>query len=105
MAARTRSRAPRASWPKTSPRASSTPADIDRARFERYLDTADLPAPDLLIRTSGESRLSNFMLWQAAYAELVFLDVLWPDFDKRRAGAGDRLSYQRRERRFGGPAA
>ena len=51
-------------------------------RFEAYLDTADLPPPDLLIRTSGELRLSNFMLWQAAYAELVFQDVLWPDFDK-----------------------
>lgn len=77
------------------------PGDIDQARFAGYLDTADLPAPDLLIRTSGESRLSNFMLWQAAYAELVFLDVLWPDFDRAALQAAID-QYQRRERRYGG---
>jgi undecaprenyl diphosphate synthase len=77
------------------------PTDIDPARFERYLDTVDLPAPDLLIRTSGETRLSNFMLWQAAYAELVFLDVLWPDFNRDTLQAAID-QYQRRERRFGG---
>ena len=77
------------------------PADVTAERFETFLDTADLPPPDLLVRTSGESRLSNFMLWQAAYAELVFLDVLWPDFDK---GALENAieTYRRRDRRFGG---
>ncbi|MES1157134.1 MAG: isoprenyl transferase [Alphaproteobacteria bacterium] len=71
--------------------------------FARYLDTAELPPPDMLVRTSGELRLSNFMLWQAAYAELVFLDVLWPDFDK---GALEKAidEYRRRDRRFGGSA-
>ena len=80
--------------------------NIDASCFAGYLDTVDLPPPDLLIRTSGESRLSNFMLWQAAYAELVFLDVLWPDFDKKAlAQAID--AYRCRDRRFGGgdPAA
>jgi undecaprenyl diphosphate synthase len=77
------------------------PADINPDTFERYLDTTELPAPDLLIRTSGELRLSNFMLWQAAYAELVFVDCLWPDFDK--AALQDAIeTYRRRERRYGG---
>nr|WP_228445647.1 isoprenyl transferase [Terricaulis silvestris] len=77
------------------------PADVDHARFESYLDTADMPAPDMLIRTSGETRLSNFMLWQAAYTELVFVDVLWPDFNKAalEAAIGQ---FHRRDRRFGG---
>ncbi|MGE3928529.1 MAG: isoprenyl transferase [Hyphomonadaceae bacterium] len=75
-------------------------ADISADLFEHYLDTADLPAPDLLIRTSGEARLSNFMLWQAAYAELVFVDVLWPDFG--RAPLEEAIdTFRRRERRFG----
>jgi undecaprenyl diphosphate synthase len=75
--------------------------DVTPERFETYLDTAGLPPPDLLIRTSGETRLSNFMLWQAAYAELIFLDVLWPDFD--RATLTEAIDiYRRRERRFGG---
>jgi undecaprenyl diphosphate synthase len=77
------------------------PDDVTPATFERYLDTADLPAPDLLIRTSGELRLSNFMLWQAAYTELVFQDVLWPDFDKRALEAAID-EFRRRTRRFGG---
>jgi undecaprenyl diphosphate synthase len=77
------------------------PDEITPARFEAALDTVDLPAPDLLIRTSGEYRLSNFMLWQAAYAELVFLDVLWPDFDKAALTRAIE-EYKRRERRFGG---
>jgi undecaprenyl diphosphate synthase len=77
------------------------PNDVTAACFERYLDTDGLPPPDLLIRTSGEYRLSNFMLWQSAYAELVFLDVLWPDFD-RRALEDAIDAYRRRERRFGG---
>lgn len=76
-------------------------ADVNPDSFARYLDTADLPAPDLLVRTSGEFRLSNFMLWQAAYAELVFLDVLWPDFDRAALESAIDV-YRRRERRFGG---
>ncbi len=77
------------------------PEEIDEAAIERALDTSDLPPLDLLIRTSGEQRLSNFLLWQAAYAELLFVDTLWPDFD------GDSLraalaEYGRRERRYGG---
>jgi len=65
-----------------------------------YLDTADLPEPDLVIRTSGEKRISNFLLWQAAYSEFVFTDVLWPDFSKvdLQAAISD---FQNRERRFG----
>jgi undecaprenyl diphosphate synthase len=76
-------------------------ADIDEARFEAELETADLPPLDLLIRTSGEHRLSNFLLWQAAYAELLFVDTLWPDFDEAAlAEALDR--FGQRQRRFGG---
>jgi len=78
-----------------------TPADVNPESFSRYLDTVELPTPDVLVRTSGEFRLSNFMLWQAAYAELVFLDVLWPDFN--RAALEEAIAvYRRRERRFGG---
>jgi undecaprenyl diphosphate synthase len=75
--------------------------EIDEASIERALDTHDLPPLDLLIRTSGEHRLSNFLLWQAAYAELLFVDTLWPDFDgdSLRAALAD---YSRRERRYGG---
>jgi undecaprenyl diphosphate synthase len=74
---------------------------IDEALIEAELDTADLPPLDLLIRTSGELRLSNFLLWQAAYAELLFTDTLWPDFGAREfAAALDQ--YAGRERRFGG---
>jgi len=77
------------------------PSDLNPETFERYLDTTDLPPPDLLIRTSGELRLSNFMLWQAAYAELVFVDCLWPDFDK--AALQEAIeTYRGRERRYGG---
>jgi undecaprenyl diphosphate synthase len=75
--------------------------EIDEAMVEASLDTAELPPLDLLIRTSGEQRLSNFLLWQAAYAELLFVDTLWPDFDgdALRAALAD---YAGRERRFGG---
>ena len=77
------------------------PSDINPDTFSRYLDTADLPPPDLLVRTSGELRLSNFMLWQAAYTELVFVDKLWPDFDK--AALEEAIdTYRKRERRYGG---
>ena len=77
------------------------PERIDEGLFERELLTAGVPDPDLLIRTSGEQRISNFLLWQCAYAELVFVDTLWPDFGKEhleRAVA----EFRRRERRYGG---
>jgi undecaprenyl diphosphate synthase len=76
------------------------PARIDEARFSDALATKGIPDPDLVIRTSGEQRLSNFLLWQAAYAELVFLDVLWPDLASEHLGAA-LAEYARRERRFG----
>src|SRR5205814_487138 len=80
------------------------PADITADALETHLDTAGLPDPDLIIRTSGEQRLSNFLMWQAAYSELVFVPVHWPDFDKAALkGAID--EYSRRERRFGGLVA
>jgi undecaprenyl diphosphate synthase len=75
--------------------------DIDADAIERRLDTNDLPPLDLLIRTSGERRLSNFMLWQAAYAELLFVDTLWPDFDGEALAAAI-AEFGTRERRFGG---
>ena len=75
--------------------------DIDEAMVEAELDTAGLPPLDLLIRTSGEHRLSNFLLWQAAYAELLFVDALWPDFDGAALSAA-LADYAGRERRFGG---
>ena len=77
------------------------PATIGAAAFERQLDTAGLPDPDLVIRTSGEQRISNFLLWQGAYAEFVFLPIYWPDFD-RAALEGAIAEFRRRERRFGG---
>ncbi len=73
---------------------------ITESQFEQYLATADLPDPDLLIRTSGEARISNFLLWQIAYTELHFTKVLWPDF-RRREVLLALLDYQKRERRFG----
>jgi undecaprenyl diphosphate synthase len=76
------------------------PSQIDEARFAGALATRGIPDPDLVIRTSGEQRLSNFLLWQAAYAELVFLDVLWPDFAAEHFAAA-LAEYARRERRFG----
>jgi undecaprenyl diphosphate synthase len=76
------------------------PAMIDEDAFAGYLATAGMPDPDLVIRTSGEQRMSNFLLWQAAYAELVFLDVLWPDFGPEHFAAA-LAAYGRRERRFG----
>lgn len=76
------------------------PADIDEASFTRFLSTTGIPDPDLIIRTSGEQRLSNFLLWQCAYAELVFLDVYWPDFGPPHF-AEALAEFARRERRFG----
>lgn len=75
-------------------------ADIDEKMLASALSTAGMPDPDLVIRTSGELRLSNFLLWQAAYAELVFLEVLWPDFGASHFAAA-LAEYARRERRFG----
>lgn len=77
--------------------------DIDAALLSSFLDTSGIPDPDLIIRTSGEKRLSNFLLWQAAYSEFVFLPVLWPDFDAVAFKAA-LAEYAARERRFGGIA-
>ncbi|MPZ33211.1 MAG: isoprenyl transferase [Rhodospirillales bacterium] len=74
---------------------------IDEACFEQELLTAGVPDPDLLIRTSGEQRISNFLLWQCAYAELVFVDTLWPDFGKEHLEQAI-AEFRRRERRYGG---
>ena len=78
--------------------------DLTESDFSEYLDTQSAPDPDLVIRTSGEHRISNFLLWQAAYAEYVFLDVLWPDFDAK-AFADALEEYNNRERRYGGVIA
>ena len=80
------------------------PQDIDMDAFGRFLDAPDIPDPDLIIRTSGEQRLSNFLLWQAAYSELVFVPTYWPDFDRAALESAIR-EYQQRERRFGGLVA
>jgi len=77
------------------------PGDIDESQLVRHLDTADIPDPDRIIRTSGEQRLSNFLMWQAAYAEFVFLPIYWPDFD-RKAFEAALNQFAARERRFGG---
>ena len=75
--------------------------DVTPERFGANLDTADMPDPDLLIRTSGELRLSNFLLWQLAYSEFVFIETYWPDFSRETLIAAI-AEYQRRIRRFGG---
>ena len=77
-----------------------SPTDIDEQMIADYLDTAGQPDPDLIIRPSGESRISNFLLWQGAYAELYFTKMLWPDFTKRDLLTAV-LDYQGRKRRFG----
>ena len=74
--------------------------EVTKDLFSRYLDTAGLPDPDLLIRTSGEYRISNFLLWQSAYTEFYYTDVLWPDFNRDELFRAI-TEYQRRERRFG----
>jgi len=80
-----------------------TPADVDAEIFAANLDTAGIPDPELIIRTSGELRLSNFLLWQAAYSELVFLPCYWPDFSRDHLAEAIR-DFGGRERRFGGVA-
>ncbi|MGD1880134.1 MAG: isoprenyl transferase [Kiloniellaceae bacterium] len=80
-----------------------TPEDIDEDTFAAGLLTAGIPDPDLVIRTSGEQRLSNFLLWQAAYSEFIFVDKLWPDFDKSDLEAAV-AEFRRRERRYGAAA-
>jgi undecaprenyl diphosphate synthase len=77
------------------------PPELSESLFNSYLDTAGLPPPDFIIRTSGERRLSNFLLWQSAYAELYFTDTLWPDFDKDEFMLAIQ-DFQGRDRRFGG---
>jgi undecaprenyl diphosphate synthase len=80
------------------------PSAVTQDTIGRFLDEPDIPAPDLIIRTSGEQRLSNFLLWQSAYSELVFVPTYWPDFDRATLEAAIR-EYQQRERRFGGLVA
>jgi undecaprenyl diphosphate synthase len=80
------------------------PADVTMETLGGFLDAPDVPDPDLIIRTSGEQRLSNFLLWQSAYSELVFIPTYWPDFDRAALEAAI-LEYQQRERRFGGLVA
>ena len=77
------------------------PKEVNEACIERYLDTHDIPDPDLLIRTSGEQRLSNYLLWQLAYTEFYFTDVPWPDFSKQELEKAIE-QYNRRDRRYGG---
>ena len=77
------------------------PGKVTPASFARFLDEPEMPDVDLLVRSSGEQRISNFLLWQAAYAELVFQDTLWPDYDRRHLWAAID-EYARRDRRYGG---
>jgi len=79
-------------------------SDLNEESFATYLDSDGIPDPDIMIRTSGEYRLSNFLIWQAAYAELIFMDVLWPDFSKTQLLEAIEI-YRARERRFGGLAS
>jgi undecaprenyl diphosphate synthase len=85
-------------WQAERPQANAS--DITQAQLSEYLSTAHMPDPDLLIRTGGEQRISNFLIWQAAYAELYFTDVLWPEFDANQMGLALQW-YQTRQRRFG----
>ena len=85
----------------TSLKAGEVPVELNEETFAQFLDTAGAPDPELLIRTSGEMRVSNFLLWQIAYSEFVVTDVLWPDFD-RYEFLRALLEYQGRDRRFGG---
>ncbi|MBO6270654.1 MAG: isoprenyl transferase [Clostridium sp.] len=78
-----------------------SPEEVDEAKIASYLDTAGIPDPDLMIRTSGELRLSNYLLWQLAYSELYVTDTLWPDFNREELIRAIE-AYNKRERRFGG---
>ena len=78
-----------------------SPEDINETVLGEHMQLADLPPPDLLIRTSGEERISNFLLWQTAYSEFVFLPVLWPDFEQQHFDEAIQI-YQNRQRRYGG---
>jgi undecaprenyl diphosphate synthase len=80
------------------------PGDLTEAGFAKYLSTSDLPPPDLIVRPSGEQRLSNFVLWEAAYAEFVFQDVLWPDYSSEHLKAAI-AEYHTRDRRYGAVVA
>lgn len=80
--------------------ASGDMAHMNEGEFRRYFDNADIPDPDMVIRTSGEKRISNFLLWQAAYAEFIFTDVLWPDFTRADLQAAI-VEFNQRTRRFG----
>ena len=84
-----------------SPPAGCGPAPIDERTIGRHLDDPDMPDVDLFVRSSGEQRTSNFLLWQSAYAEMVFLDTLWPDFDRRDLWRAIEI-YAARDRRYGG---
>jgi undecaprenyl diphosphate synthase len=77
------------------------PAKVNDRTFARYLDEPGMPDVDLFVRSSGEQRISNFLLWQSAYAEMVFQDTLWPDYDRRQLWAAIE-EYARRDRRYGG---
>ena len=79
----------------------TNPGEMSEELFEHYLDTAGMPDPDLVIRTSGEQRVSNFLLWQMAYSEFYFTPVLWPDYSKETMIEAIR-AYSKRDRRFGG---
>ena len=85
-------------WQALHPQANAQ--ELTQEELAKYLSTANMPDPDLLIRTGGEQRISNFLLWQVAYAELYFTDVLWPEFDKEQLGLAFDW-YKTRERRFG----
>jgi undecaprenyl diphosphate synthase len=77
------------------------PGKVNEKVFARYLDEPEMPDVDLFVRSSGEQRISNFLLWQTAYAEMVFQDTLWPDYDRRTLWAAIE-EYARRDRRYGG---
>ena len=83
------------------PRGEAVPEDLTEEGFSSYLYSAGIPDPELIIRTSGEERLSGFLLWQCAYSEFYFCDTLWPDFDSRALDQAI-IAYQSRDRRFGG---
>ena len=85
-------------------RGEASPDDLDEDRFEADLSTAPSPPPDLIVRTSGEHRISNFLLWESAYAELVFQEVLWPDYGPEHLKAAI-AEFRSRDRRYGGVAA